>query len=175
MISRDEVCRFGYISKLRGIAGEVEISFTDDVFDRGDSDYIVFEIDGILVPFFWEEYKYKNNEVAIFKFAGIENEKQAKRIVGTKVFYPLSALPSDEEVNGIRSWKSLIGFSVFDEHGKSLGEVDNVDDSTTNILLYLKRKDGSDLLLPFHEDLLLEIDIKKRKMTMKIPEGLEQL
>lgn len=174
MISREEVCRFGFISKLRGISGELEIQFTDDVFDRGDADYIVFELDGILVPFFWEEYKFKNNEVAIFKFAGIDDEKQAKKYVGTRVFYPLSALPKEGGTASLKSWKALIGFKVVDSKGRNIGEVDNVDDSTQNILLYLKReKDGTDFLLPFHEDLLLDVDFKERKLMMEIPDGLE--
>ena len=57
MIREDEVFHIGYISKFRGIAGEVELAFTDDAFDRGTSEYLVLEADGILVPFFWEEYK----------------------------------------------------------------------------------------------------------------------
>lgn len=175
MIRKDEVCKFGYISKFRGIAGEVEITFTDDLFDRGDADYIVFELDGILVPFFWEEYKFKNNEVAIFKFAGIDDEKQAKQYVGTSVYYPLAALTSEDQEGGLRSWKALIGFNVVSDEGKALGEVDNVDDSTSNILLYIKKADGAELLLPFHEDLLRNVDLKKRKLTMTIPEGLDQL
>ena len=35
MIRNDEVFKIGFISKNRGLRGEVELSFTDDCFDRG--------------------------------------------------------------------------------------------------------------------------------------------
>ena len=82
MIRADEVFYIGKISKYRGVAGEVELSFTDDAFDRGHAEYLVLDIDGILVPFFWESYRFKNDQVAIFKFEDIDSEEAAKRIVG---------------------------------------------------------------------------------------------
>ena len=54
MIRSEEVFYIGKVSKFRGIQGEVEILFTDDAFDRGDAEYLVLEMEGILVPFFWE-------------------------------------------------------------------------------------------------------------------------
>ena len=52
MIREEEIINIGRITKSRGIRGEVEMRFTDDVFDRGDSEYFVLHIDGIPVPFF---------------------------------------------------------------------------------------------------------------------------
>ena len=68
MIRSEEVFYIGKVSKFRGIQGEVEILFTDDAFDRGDAEYLVLEMEGILVPFFWEEYRFKNDKTAIFQF-----------------------------------------------------------------------------------------------------------
>ena len=34
--------------------------FSDDVFDRVDADYVVLLVDGILVPFFIEEYRFRS-------------------------------------------------------------------------------------------------------------------
>ena len=71
MIRKEDVLQIGYISKYRGISGEVEITFTDSVFDEGESEYLVFQLDGLFVPFFWEEYRFKNNDTAILKFEAI--------------------------------------------------------------------------------------------------------
>ena len=48
MIRDEEVFYIGKVSKWRGICGDVEILFTDDAFDRGDAEYLVLEMDGIL-------------------------------------------------------------------------------------------------------------------------------
>ena len=39
--------------------------FSDDVFDRTESEYLILEVDGILVPFFMEEYRFQYLSQAI--------------------------------------------------------------------------------------------------------------
>ena len=68
MIDRNDTYHIGRITRIRGLKGEVELRFTDDAFDRGDSPYLFMDMDGLLVPFFWEEYGFKNKETAIFSF-----------------------------------------------------------------------------------------------------------
>ena len=52
MIRDEEVYQIGVITRTHGIRGEVAMSFTDDVWDRAEADYLVLRIEGILVPFF---------------------------------------------------------------------------------------------------------------------------
>ena len=54
MIQQKDVFPIGYISKYRGISGEVEITFTDSIFDEGDAEYLIFLLDGLFGPFLWE-------------------------------------------------------------------------------------------------------------------------
>lgn len=65
MIRQEEVFKIGKIGKPHGVKGEVSLMFEDDVFDRVDADYLVLLIDGILVPFFFEEYRFKSGETAL--------------------------------------------------------------------------------------------------------------
>ena len=52
MIRRDEVYKIGKLGKPHGVKGEITFAITDDVFDRVDAEYLVLDIDGILVPFY---------------------------------------------------------------------------------------------------------------------------
>ena len=174
MIKSDEVFYIGRITKYRGISGEVEIQFTDDAFDRGNAEYLVFEIDGILVPFFWEEYKFKNDQTAIFKFEDIDNEKEAKKIVGLKVYYPFACLDEDDE-NELSSIRSVTGFHISDIHEGELGVVAHVDDSSVNVLFTIETPKGEEFIIPYHDDFLVDFDLKKRCMTLELPEGLLDL
>ena len=54
MIKESEVYKIGSITRTHGVRGEVSFTFTDDVWDRADADYLILCIDGILVPFFME-------------------------------------------------------------------------------------------------------------------------
>ena len=75
MIREEEVYKIGMLTKTHGVSGELSLSFTDDVFDRVDADYLVCKMDGILVPFFMEEYRFKNDTTALVKFADIDTEE----------------------------------------------------------------------------------------------------
>lgn len=176
MIRNDEVFKIGYITKHRGLRGEVEMSFTDDCFDTGSAEYLVLDMDGILVPFFWEEYSFKNNDTVILKFEDIENEEQARCLVGHSVYYPKNHVAvSEDESAVLSSYKALTGFCVSDEKGRHLGIIENVDDSSTNILLTIQTEDGDELMIPFHNDFLLHFDLRERTLQLHLPEGLLDL
>lgn len=174
MIRHEEVFRIGYITRHRGLRGEVEMSFTDDCFDTGTAEYLVLDIDGILVPFFWEEYRFKNNDTAILKFEGIDNEEKARPLAGCAVFYPKKHLAAQEGADSatLSSYKALTGFHIFDAEGQPLGTVAAVDDSSQNILLTLLRPNGSEAIIPFHNDFLLNFSLNERTLTLNLPDGV---
>lgn len=177
MICDDEVFRIGHITRLRGLRGEVEMVFTDDCFDSGSAEYLVLDMDGILVPFFWEEYRFKNNDTAIIKFEGINSAEKARHITGRDVLYPKKHLArqQNEEDAELSSYKALTGFHVCDERGEPIGTVTAVDDSSQNILLTLQRPDGTETMIPFHNDFLLHFDLYERTLQLCLPEGIISL
>ena len=76
-----------------------------------------------------------------------------------------------EEQDEITSWKFFVGFKVYDVHHGDLGEVVDVDDATMNVLFVIE-KEGEELLLPAHEEFILDIDKAQKVLTVDIPEGL---
>ena len=76
MIRRDEVYKIGKLGKPHGVKGEITFAITDDVFDRVDAEYLVLDIDGILVPFYLEEYRFKNDENVLVKFEDIDTQER---------------------------------------------------------------------------------------------------
>ena len=46
MIKKEEVYKIGLFNKPHGIHGELQFTFTDDIFDRADCDYLVCLLDG---------------------------------------------------------------------------------------------------------------------------------
>lgn len=168
MIKKEEVFKIGILNKPHGVKGEVSFTFTDDIFDRVDCNYLVLLMDGILVPFFIEEYRFKSDTTVLMKFEGIDTAEKARKLTNVEVYFPTKYADETEE---IPSWNFFVGFDVEDvEHGR-LGTITQVDDSTMNILFVVERE-GEELLLPAHEEFICDLDKKNKLLKVKIPEGL---
>ena len=87
MIKQEEVYRIGRLGKPHGVKGEVSFQVSDDVFDRVDADCLVLELDGILVPFFIEEYRFRSEDIALLKLEGVDTADQARELTGCSVFF----------------------------------------------------------------------------------------
>ena len=169
MIRDDEVYQIGKLGKTHGVKGEISFLFDDDVFDRVDADYLILKIDGILVPFFIEEYRFKSDANAIVKFCDIDTQERARELTGCEVFFPRKLADSDDDSI---SWASIVGFDIIEaENGNKIGRITSVDDTTINILFCLE--DGR--LIPASEDLITAIDQQARTITMHLPAGILDL
>ncbi len=168
MIRQEEVYKIGRLGKAHGVKGEVSLQFDDDIFDRVDADYLVLEVDGILVPFFIEEYRFRSDTVALVKFEDIDTQQRASELTGCDVYFPRALADEDEEP----SLSMLVGFDLVEaNNGRTVGRIAAIDDSTANILFELE--DGR--LIPANDDLIHDIDTKGKVIKMDIPEGLLEL
>ena len=166
MIRPEEVYKIGRLGKAHGVKGEVSFQFDDDIFDRVDADYLVLDIDGILVPFFIEEYRFRNDTVCLVKFCNIDTQQRAQELTGCDVYFPRALA---EEADDDLSLASLVGFTIVSApDGFPVGIIASIDDTTANILFELE--DGR--LIPANDDLIVDIDTEHRQIRMNIPEGL---
>ena len=155
MIKREDVYKIGRLGKAHGVKGEVSFQFDDDIFDTTDADYLILEIDGILVPFFMEEYRFRNDSLAL--------------LTGCDVYFPRTLA---EESEGQLSLSSLVGFDIVEaSNSKFVGKIAAIDDTTQNILFELE--DGR--LIPASDELITNIDTNRQQIIMQIPTGLLEI
>ena len=169
MIKQEEVYRIGRLGKAHGIKGEVTLQFDDDIFDRVDADYLVLDVEGIFVPFFMEEYRFRSDTVALVKFCDVDTQQRASELTGCGVYFPRALADEDEENV---SFAMLVGFDIIDASTENkIGTIAAIDDATVNLLFELE--DGR--LIPASDDLICGIDMKQGEIRMYIPEGLLEL
>lgn len=168
MIKREEVYKIGRIGKSHGVHGEVSFQFDDDVFDRVDADYLILDVDGILVPFFMEEYRFRSDTIALVKFCDVDTQERARELTNSDVYFPLSLADGEAPL----TLSFLVGFSIIEARtGTEIGTIASIDSSTANVLF--KLEDGR--LIPASDDLIEEINKNQRQIIMEIPEGLLSL
>lgn len=172
MITHEQVYRIGRIGKPHGVKGEVSLQFSDDVFDRVDADYLVLETDGILVPFFMEEYRFRNDSAALVKFEGIDTQERARELTHCDVYFPYSLSDGNEQQF---SWNEIVGFSLIDaDTQQPVGEITAIDDSTINILFHVER-DGEEILIPASDELIQSVSMERREIEITLPDGILDL
>lgn len=163
----------GRLGKPHGVKGEISFHFTDDIFDRVDADYVFLEIDGLQVPFFFEEYRFRSESTALVKFEGIDDATRASELVGCTVFFPRELCDDEEDE---LSWSELVGFAITDSSdGSFVGEVTAIDLSTINTLFEVRTPDGRQILIPANDDFIEKLDREGRAIAMRIPEGLMEI
>ena len=166
MIKKEDVYKIGRLGKAHGIKGEVSFQFDDDIFDRVEAEYLVLDVDGILVPFFMEEYRFRNDSVCLVKFCDIDTQQRAQELTGCDVYFPRALAEEAEETPSL---SSLVGFKIVSvPDGSTIGTIAAIDDTTQNILFELE--DGT--LIPASDELIENIDVNKKEIIMNIPEGL---
>lgn len=166
MIKESDVYQIGQITRTHGVKGEVSMTFTDDVWDRADAEYVFLMLDGILVPFFFEEWRFRSNSVCLLKFVDIDDVDRAQELCGATVWFPYALTPEvgdDEEF----LWQHFTGFTLVDSKTGNIGTISHVDDSTQNILFEV-----GEYLIPAAEPLIENIDHNNRIIYMNLPEGL---
>ena len=169
MIKKEDVYKIGRLGKAHGVKGEVSFQFDDDIFDTADADYLILDIDGILVPFFLEEYRFRNDSLALVKFCDVDTQQRASELTGCDVYFPRSVADEDGDAPSLAM---LVGFSIVDaSDGKVVGKIAVIDDSTQNVLFELE--DGT--LIPASDELITNIDTNRQQIIMNIPQGLLEI
>jgi len=173
MIRREEVYRIGRIGKPHGVNGEVGFNFDDDVFDRVEAEYLVLDVDGILVPFFIDDYRFKGNATALVKFSGIDSQERARELTGCEAYFPRHSSDDGEET---LSKAEIVGFELVDaSDGSVVGVIQGIDDSTANVLFEVERPVKGTVLIPRGDDFVQSVSMDERRIVMSLPDGILDL
>ena len=114
MIKREDVYKIGVFNKPHGIHGELSFTFTDDIFDRVEAEYLICLLDGIFVPFFLEEYRFRSDSTALVKLEGVDTAERARMFTNVEVYFP--AKHAEDAGPGELTWDFFVG----DHQGEEL-------------------------------------------------------
>lgn len=172
MIREDEVYLAGILNKPHGTKGELQFTISDDTFmadDNEELDFIFCKLDGTLVPFYVEEYRFRSDTTMLLKLEGIDSDMDARKLTGVEVYakQDLRTPAEDEEL----TWGFFRGCTVEDVQAGDLGKIVSVDNTTLNTLFIIKQED-KELMVPAQEEFIESIDRVKRHIVLNLPTGL---
>jgi len=156
------------VLKSNGTEGEIIMGFRDfgpEDIELKEPVFIYF--DGLPVPFFIESFVHKGNSKAIVRLTGVKNLEDAEEIVGQPVYGEEETYYLEDEDN----LEDIIGWTLIDSDGNIAGKITDFEDIPGNPCIYVEMSHGQ-VMLPLHEDLILEVNPEKAFIRMQIPEGL---
>jgi 16S rRNA processing protein RimM len=170
-----ETFEAGRVVKVHGVNGRLVIRLNRPAGEVLDfPEWLFIRIDGGLVPFrVTEESVFqKDTSHIVVGLDEIDGPEKAAAYIGLpcQIEGDWSEWfgKSQEETN------SLVGYSVEDEGSGAIGAVTGFEDIPGNPLLRIEMG-GKSALLPLHAEFVIQTDNKKKKLIIRIPDGLLDL
>lgn len=169
MLRKEDFVYYGKFLKSHGTKGEIGLE-GDSILLGEECDFVACDIDGILVPFFFETRRTKNSDTLIVKIERMESAEEVRFLTNREAYIPREWTEDSEAL----SWSFFRGFIAVDENLGELGEITDIDESTINTLFVIDN-DGEEILVPAQEEFIIGIDQENREILFNLPEGLVTL
>ena len=166
----EEYLEIGQIVNTSGLKGEVKVKpLTDDITRFDDLEKIYVQKANQLIEFKIQNVKYSKN-MPILKLEGIDTIEEAEKY---RNFYIKinreDAIKLDENSYFI---VDIIGCDVYTEENMLLGKVTEVFQTGSNDVYAVKNTEGKEIFLPAISDVIKNVDIPNKKITINLLEGL---
>ncbi|AIM38861.1 ribosome maturation factor RimM [Sphingobacterium sp. SG20118] len=168
----EESFYIGYISKTRGLKGELQLFFEFEDYQDLDFDVLFAEVNKKLVPYFVDNIKYQANSTAYLNLEDVDHIDKAQPLVRKKIYLPNDKMP-ERDPDDFR-YTDLIGYIVIDETHGELGKITHVQEMPQQFIATVDFN-GKELMFPLNDDLMLGIDSEGQVLEVDLPEGLVEL
>jgi 16S rRNA processing protein RimM len=159
----------GKIVNTHGVKGELRvIPMTSDI---SRFDYLLYtwiKVDGQYREYRVTGVRY-HKQFVLVKLQGVDNMTDAEALKGCELLVDRQhARPLDEDEYFICD---IIGMKVY-EDDRLLGELTEVLETGSNDVYVVTGENKKELLIPALKSVVTDVDLEKRIMHVKLPEGL---
>jgi len=163
----------GKVVNTHGIRGELKVwpetDFPGERFRPGAELLLVAPDDSRAIPLTVAGARPQKN-MYIVRFQEFDNINQVERFKGWSLKVPAekrAALQPNEYY-----FHDIIGCRVVTEEGEPVGVVTEILRPGANDVWVVKREGGKTAYLPYIADVVLDVDVAERKVTIRVMEGL---
>ncbi|MRI00674.1 16S rRNA processing protein RimM [Kriegella sp. EG-1] len=172
---RKEDCFYlGKIVSKYSFKGEVLVKLDTDepeIYENMESVFIRLKTDN-MVPFFIKKCRLHKSALLRIDFEDIKDEPSADRIMGSKLYLPLSLLP---KLTGNKFYfHEVVGYTLQDSVHGDIGIITGVNDNTSQAL-FVAMKGNKELLIPISDEIVTKVDRENKSIHVTTPEGLVAL
>lgn len=162
----------GQVVGPHGIRGEVKVQSMTDFPNRFKAGSMVYLGEGtgeVAARPVQIATSRPHQEQMLVLFAGVKDRTEAEALRWQYVLIPESeVMPLGEHENYLHD---LVGLTVMTADGHELGELKEVVLTPANDV-YVVQGSGGEVLVPATREVVLNVDLAARTMTVALPEGL---
>lgn len=174
MINLDDCVELGIITKTSGFRGHLVLKLNNLSFDDIEEMEQVFVlIDGLPVPFFFEEFSERAKDSLLIKFDDLNSEESVKFLCDNTVYLHKKYIDIRDSKN-LNNLSVLTGYTVIDKNKGTIGLLDSVTTDNDNPLMIIQ-KDFREILIPLQQEFIIGIDDQKKEILVNCPDGLIDL
>jgi len=118
---------------------------------------------------------WQHGKRMLVELEGVTDCNQAALLKGHKIWVPNDIIDvADDEY----LWQDMIGCSVvLESTGEMLGTVTALEEYGAQDILSVSTAEGAEIegewMIPFVEDVIVEVDLDKARITVNLPEGMD--
>ncbi|EXG83161.1 ribosome maturation factor RimM [Saccharibacillus sacchari] len=163
----------GKVANTHGVRGELKVfPFTDFPelrFAQGKELLLISPEDGKALKVKVVSAR-EQKTVYIVKLEGYDNINQVEKYKGWEIKVPKEEAVAAED--NAYYFHEIIGCTVLSEEGEELGIITDILTPGANDVWVVKRKGGKELLIPFIESVVKEVNVAEKKVRIEVMEGL---
>lgn len=163
----------GKIVNTHGLRGEVKVvTWTDYPEDFENIDYVYVKRKTDDEKLHISSIKYQKNNL-IIKFEEIKDINEAEKYKNQVLYVEREML--GELPEGVYYIADLIGSRVINKNGEEIGTIADVFNTGANDIYDVKREGRKNILIPVIDDVVKNVDIENKVVTIEMMEGLDEL
>ncbi|REF35197.1 ribosome maturation factor RimM [Thermasporomyces composti] len=158
----------GRVGRAHGVRGEVAVDVRTDTPELRFAPGVVFSTEAGQLTV--RSTRWHGSRLLV-SFEGIHDRTAAERLRGVLL---VADVPEDERLEDPDEFYDfqLVGLGVRTVDGEPVGEVTEVVHLPMQELLAVRRDDGSEVLVPFVSEIVPDVDLGSRTITIDPPPGL---
>ena len=166
----EEYFEIGQIVNTSGLNGVIKVKpFTDDITKFSNFKMIYISIKNDLKEFEIEHVRFSKNMVFL-KLKGIDTIEQAENY--RNLYLKIKRNKEEKLEKDFYYVVDIIGCKAITDEGKELGSIVDVFSTGSNDIYVVKDELGKQILLPAIKDVIKNVDIKNKVITVHLLEGL---
>ena len=166
----EEYFEIGQIVNTSGLKGVIKVKpFTDDITKFNNLKTIYILIKKELKEFKIEQVRTNKNMVFL-KLEGIDTIEEAENF--RNLYLRVKRSKNEKLEEGTYYVVDILGCVVYTDEQKELGKVDDIYNTGSSDIYVVKDEKGKQILLPAIKDVVKKVDVKNKKITVHLLEGL---